>query len=55
MTDVLGLGKYKHVDYSEFTPYLGDFAHLGLKEPDVCRLLNIFLKIDSDRSGYGLR
>ena len=30
---VLGLGKYKHVDYSEFTPYLGDFAHLGLKEP----------------------
>ena len=49
---VLGLGKYKHVDYSEFTPYLNDFAHLGLKEPDVCRLLNIFLKIDSDRSGY---
>ena len=49
---VLGLGKYKHVDYSDFTPYLGDFAHLGLKEPDVCRLLNIFLKIDSDRSGY---
>ena len=32
---VLGLGKYKHVDYSEFTPYLNDFAHLGLKEPDV--------------------
>ena len=25
---------------------------IGLKEPDVCRLLNIFLKIDSDRGGY---
>ena len=49
---ILGLGKYKHVDYSEFTPYLSDFRHLGLEEPDVCRLLNIFLKIDGDRSGH---
>lgn len=49
---VVGIDVYAGIDYSMYEPFMNDFNYLGLKTRDVVKLLNVFLQVDADRSGY---
>ena len=47
-----GIHVYEGLDTSIYEGHMTRFAFLGLRRNDIVRLLNMFLKIDGDRSGH---
>lgn len=48
---IKGIRVYKGIDSSIWQPYMDSFKFLGFTKGDIVRLVNLFLRIDKDRSG----
>lgn len=48
---IKGIHVYKGIDASIWQPYMDSFKFLGFTKGDIIRLVNLFLRIDKDRSG----